>query len=106
MSDASNGDGMQQGHFESGELQWECAFENGEKHGTLRFWYEDGMLQSQREYLHGMQHGPFREFHPDGRVASEGTYQGDELVEARQWDTEGNEMPNALARLRQSSLQE
>jgi hypothetical protein len=94
-------DGVHQGHYPSGELQWECGFEGGERHGTLRFWYEDGMLQSQRDYMHGMKHGPFRDFHPDGRVAAEGEYRGDELVSVREWDKEGNERPDALARWQQ-----
>ena len=91
-------DGVHRGHFDNGEVQWECELRGGERHGTLRFWYEDGMLQSEREYLHGAKHGPFRDFHPNGRLAAEGEYRGDELAAVREWDPDGNEIPGALER--------
>ena len=96
-------DGIKRGHYESGEIQWECELRDGERHGTLRFWFEDGMLQSQREYLHGMKHGPVRDCHPDGRMAFEGEYRADEVVEVREWDRDGNELPDALARWQEAA---
>jgi len=59
----------------SKELESECYYCNGKKHGSAKLWYQSGKLKSKGNYCNGKKHGEWIEYFESGYVMSKGKYE-------------------------------
>src|SRR5580658_6809559 len=56
----------------TGDLEWECAYRGGKKHGWEYRWDEPGVIVSATPYVEGVEHGTAYQWAEDGSLI--GTY--------------------------------
>lgn len=52
----------------------ESAYQNGDLHGELKFYYYDGRVNSVQYYKHGLLDSTYRSYHLNGKLMSEGQH--------------------------------
>ena len=62
------------GYYESGALQWETPFVNGEMHGISKWYYRSGALWYETPYVNGNKHGIVKVYYESGALMRETPY--------------------------------
>ncbi len=88
-------EGSQTLWYEDGAQRAARAFRDGSQHGPGTEWYASGALRSEVNWKDGKPDGPFARWYEHGQKRAEGRYRDGDLVELRQWDEQGNELPPA-----------
>lgn len=58
---------MERGYYGNGQVSYERERNSqGQKHGTIKWWYEGGQLERETTYRNGKEHGIRREWNKDG----------------------------------------
>ncbi len=83
-------DGTWRDWYESGQVEYERTYKNGESDGIWRWWYESGQLASEGTYKNGIRDGTWRYWYENGQLECEGIYK-DEIRDGtwRGWHESG-----------------
>ena len=73
------GNGILKTFHSNSQLESECSYLNGQRHGNERRWSKEGNLFSDSAYKLGKLHGPSRSYHPEGKKKSTATFQNGQL---------------------------
>jgi antitoxin component YwqK of YwqJK toxin-antitoxin module len=89
-------DGQKEGtlyyFYDTGELKQEIEYANGVEHGAYKFFGKDGKLLISSTNVNGLLNGEWREYCEDGRLKEIGQYNNNEYSPIDFWDQEGNQL--------------
>ena len=79
--------------YENGQKEAELEYHNGKLNGKITYWHKNGKKQVESEYLAGKVHGNTTRWYYSGLKQGEGEFRGDELIDGKCWDENGNPIP-------------
>ena len=89
------GNGVLKTVHSNGQLESECTYLNGERHGNERRWSKEGSLFSDSAYKLGKLHGPSQSYYPSGKLQEAETYRNGQLHGIVKFWNEAGELVNS-----------
>ena len=78
--------------YPNGQKKTEQTERGGKKEGLQQMWYDDGTLGAVSNYVNGIDEGEACVYWPSGTLKIRLVYKRGEIVESKEWDSEGKEV--------------
>ena len=82
--------GINKMYYKSGEIYFECNYEDGKANGHCKEYYKNGRILSEDNVENDLEEGVHRKYYESGKLKTEEVFKGGVLKKSMEYDEDGN----------------